>query len=137
MKKSYISISVVVFLAAALLMSLASSSLQASSRRPAKDKAFEGSAAWEKLDLRMREAWKEATGKGGDRNKALECIMKAEKKITSDDKAALLASGFAARTVAGRIITGSLAADDVPDVAGLPFITAMELAVPMTLKKKQ
>ncbi|MFH1829535.1 MAG: hypothetical protein ABH871_01995 [Pseudomonadota bacterium] len=135
MKKSYIAIGLTVFVAAAAFIFLASSS-QAGSRKPAKDASFEGSPAWEKLDLRMRQAWKEATSKGGDKDQVLECIMKAKNRLSEDDKAALSAAGFQGRTFAGRIVTGSLKADDVPDVARLPFIVAMELAVPMTLKKQ-
>ncbi len=135
MKKSYLRTGIIVLIMAMLTISLASSS-QAFSRRPKKDTNFEGSPAWEKLDLRMRQAWKESTAEGGDRDKVLECIMKAENMPSPDDKAALTAAGFKGRTFAGRIITGSVKADDVPEVARLPFITAMELAVPMELKKK-
>jgi len=38
--------------------------------------------------------------------------------------------------VVGTIVTGSLAARSVPEVAALPFVQAMELAVPMSIKKR-
>lgn len=135
MKKSHLITGIIVLIMAALAISFASSS-EAFSRRPKKDTNFEGSPAWEKLDLRMRQAWKESISEGGDKDKVLECIMKAENRPSPDDKAALAAAGFKGRTFAGRIITGSVKAKDVPEVAGLSFITAMELAVPLELKKK-
>ncbi len=105
----------------------------ASARRPAKAKDFESTPGYEKLDLRLKEAWREKPS-GKD---LLECILKARGRMGEDDQAALAAAGFNARTVVGTIATGNLMVRDVPDVANLPFVQVMELAVPMSLKGRE
>lgn len=110
---------------------LVPSSSSASATKPKKMETFESSPGYEKIDLRLREAWKEKpTSK-----QAVECILKAHERLSEDDSAALAAAGFKARTVIGSIATGTLPMRDVPDVANLPFVQVMELAVPMSLKK--
>lgn len=109
----------------------------ASARHPAAAQAsFEGSPAWEKLDLRLRQAWQEAQQGTADADRPLECLLKASHPISADDKAVLAAAGYNARTVVGPIVTGSLKPAAVPEVASLPFVQVMELAAPMSLKKK-
>ena len=108
----------------------------ASARHPESAQAsFEGSPAWAKLDVRLRDAWRQAA-QGGGENKRLECLMKTERMLSADDRAMLQAAGFEARSVVGTIVTGGLKVRRVPDVAALPFVQAMELAVPLELKKK-
>ena len=68
--------------------------------------------------------------------KTIECILKARDRIGEEDKGMLAAAGFNARTVIGKIVTGNLEVRDVPEVANLPFVQVMELAVPMSLKKQ-
>jgi len=104
----------------------------ASAKRPAKAQNFESTPGYEKLDLRLREAWREKPS-GKD---LLECILKARDRMGEADQAALAAAGFNARTVVGTIATGNLRVRDVPDVANLPFVQVMELAVPMSLKNE-
>jgi hypothetical protein len=120
-----------VLLVACSLMALAATSSFASAAKPKKVEAFEASPGYEKMDLRLREAWREnPTSK-----QSAECILKARDRISEDDNAALAAAGFKTRTLIGSIATGSLSMRDVPDVANLPFVQVMELAVPMSLKK--
>ena len=65
---------------------------------------------------------------------SLECIVKTKAPLSPDDKVVLTSAGFVVRSVIGNIATGSLAADNLPSVAALNFIEAMELAAPMSLK---
>ncbi len=123
---------VAAILAAQAFILTASFDAPASSKRPAAAEAFESTPGYEKIDLRLREAWKERPSS----KKALECILKARERLSEDDKAALAAAGFNSRTVVGTIATGNMAVRDVPDVSNLPFVQVMELAVPMSLKKK-
>jgi len=101
MKTIHIIIVVFLVISAALLPQFTANSF-ASAKSPEKTAGFKGSPAWNKLDLRMRQAWED--------------------------------SGFRARSVIGRIVTGSVDVGDLPQVANLKFISAMELAVPMMLK---
>ncbi|HPQ80431.1 MAG TPA: hypothetical protein PLZ86_01770 [bacterium] len=123
------------FLITACLLAAASASFgSAGSPKPPAD--FENSPAWAKLDLRAREAWR--TGTKGDAKAAdLECFIKTTRDATADDKAILARAGFKARTTAGSIMTGSVAAEDVPAVASLDFVQAMELAVPLSPKDRR
>jgi hypothetical protein len=108
----------------------------ASAAKPAAaGNSFEKTEGYQKIDLRLREAWKNALAEGrGDG--LLECILKTSSRVTSEYKTALNAAGFRARTAIGKIVTGSVKAKDVPAVANLDFVEAIELAVPMSLKKK-
>ena len=102
-------------------------------RAPEKETRFEGSPGWQKLDLRMREAWREAHEKGR-RKKKLECLMKTKTRVSKDERSLLEGAGFNPRSVIGTIITGNVQVRHVPQVAGLDFVEAMELAVPMSIK---
>lgn len=131
MKITHIILVIAVLCIASASIHATSFDVQAGSKRPASAENYESSPGYEKIDLRLREAWKERPSS----KKSLECILKARERMTEDDKAALAAAGFKARTVVGSIATGSLAVRDVPDVSNLPFVQVMELAVPMSLKK--
>ena len=108
-------------------------SAHAFARAPEKGAEFEGSPAWQKLDLRMREAWLDAHKKGR-RKKRLECLLKTKARVSADERSLLEGAGFAPRSVIGDIITGNVQVRYVPAVAGLEFVQAMELAVPMSFK---
>jgi hypothetical protein len=121
-----------------LLLSFIVSSFpaNASAKHPeAAQASFEGSPAWEKLDLRMREAWRASLGSEEAGKKVLECIIKTDRAVSQDDRATLELAGFKARTVIGKIVTGSVPARRVPDLAAVSFVSAIELAVPLELKK--
>ena len=106
---------------------------QAFARAPEKESKFEESPAWQKLDLRMREAWRDANKKGR-RKKRLECLLKTKGTISADERSLLEGAGFAPRSVIGNIVTGNVQVRHVPQVAELDFVEAMELAVPMSIK---
>jgi len=95
---------------------------------------FKSSDGWNKLDGRFKQAWNEAITKG-DLRKSFECLIKTVKKPSDEEKRMLLDAGYEYRSAIGRILSGSVIAKDVPNVASLPFVQVMELAVPMTLKK--
>lgn len=103
----------------------------AMSSKPKNEVPFEETAGWNKIDLRLREAWK--TSKD---NKTLECIIKTTVKTTSVQKDELSKAGFKSRTFIGKIATGSVKREDLSDVANLDFMESMELSTPMTLKVK-
>jgi len=127
----------ILIVVAVLLCSLAVAlNAAGSASHPGKSEDFKGSPVYDKLDLRFKQAWEESIAKGGDPDKSLECMMKLAAKPTDDERALLSAAGFKSRTVVGTIVTGNLAAKSVPEVAALPFVQAMELAVPMSIKKR-
>ncbi len=132
MKRSYILSVIVVVIATAFL----SSTALAGARHPKNAGDFRKSAAYKKLDLRLAQAWEESDSKGGDQNRALECIIKLSKRPTEEQRAMLSSAGFSYRTVVGDIVTGNVKAKSVPDVAKLDFVKVMELATPLYLKKK-
>ncbi|MBT3182543.1 MAG: hypothetical protein HN337_08570 [Deltaproteobacteria bacterium] len=94
---------------------------------------FSESGGYKKIDLRLREAWKTSM-KDGDGNRTLQCIMKTRSRISDSEQKQLKSSGYKFRTIIGRIITGTLKAKDLPTVANLDFVIAMELSTPMSLK---
>jgi len=104
-------------------------------KKPSELHPFNETAGWKKIDLRLREAWIDAMAKNDD-SKYFECIMKAFHPMSKDEKEQLGGAGFKARNTIGAIATGRLMAKDLPEVANLDFVQAMELAVPMTLKPK-
>lgn len=94
---------------------------------------FEASPAWGKLDIRFQDAWKEANQKK-TRSRSFECMLRLTGTPLPREKEALAGAGFKARSFIKKIVTGSVAARDVPAVAELPFVEVMELAVPVTGK---
>ena len=132
MKRSHILSVVVVVIATALLVSTA----LAGARHPKNGGDFRKSAAYKKLDLRLAQAWEESDSKGGNPNRALECMLKTTARPTEEQRAMLSSAGYNYRTVVGDIVTGNVKAKSVPDVARLDFVKVMELATPLYLKKK-
>lgn len=108
----------------------------AMSKHPKENQSPEESVGWKKLDLRLREAWKEAT-QSGDDGRVFECLLKTKSRATGADREKLKAAGFKYRTFIGQIVTGSVAAKDLPAVSNLDTVEAMELAVPLSLKKQK
>jgi len=122
--------------AAFILLATSPSTCPAMAKKPVNTIPFEESPGWKKIDLRMKTAWKEAES-AGKRSKMLECIIKTEEKPDKDGRELLKRAGFKTRTFIGRIVTGSVAAGDLPMVANLEMVEIMELAAPMSLKKKK
>jgi len=107
----------------------------AMSKAPQKESAFKDSDGWNKADLRLRQAWLES-GEKGNRDRQLECILKTKERMSAEQKKEITEAGFKYRTLIGKIVTGSMKAKDLPAVANLEFVQAMELAIPMSLKNK-
>lgn len=107
---------------------------KAAPKAPSQVEIFKSSDGWQKLDGRFKQAWEDAMAKG-DVQKSFECLLKTDKKATDSQKRMLTDAGFNRRSQIGLIFTGSITAQDVPDVASLPFVKVMELAVPLSLKK--
>lgn len=113
--------------------SFGTSNIHAFAKPPGQEKPFQETDGWEKIDLRLREAWTTSV-KENRRDANLECTMKTKTKISGSEREKLLSAGFKYRTVIGTIVTGSLLVRDLPRVSNLDFVQAMELAVPMSLK---
>lgn len=96
--------------------------------------SFKSSSSWNKLDGRFKQAWTEAV-ENNDEDRLFEVLLKTARPLSPEEKETLNTAGLAARVVIGRIVTGSVKAEDVPAVADLSFVQTMELAAPMTLKK--
>lgn len=96
--------------------------------------SFKPVEAWNKLDGRFKIAYSDAVSKD-DMHRPFDCLLKTKNKPTSTTKKMLLEAGFMYRSIIGNILTGSLEAKDVQNVAKLNCVTAMELAVPLSLKK--
>jgi len=124
----------VLFLAALLCMPASVAFASAKAPKPAA--GFDGSPAFAKLDLRSREAWRQAAS-SGETGTRLECFLKTTHPATKDDEALLRSAGYKVRTIAGTILTGDVAASELPAVAALDFVKAMELAVPVSIKKSE
>jgi hypothetical protein len=103
-------------------------------KAPSKIDVFKSSADWAKLDLHFKQAWEKAMT-AGETDKKLDCFIKTKAKMDKNEKGSLADAGYTLRSLTGRIGTGSVEADNVPRVAALPFIQAMELAVPVSPKK--
>lgn len=69
-----------------------------------------------------------------DRRRSLECLLKIDGPVTPKQQRQLTKAGFKTRASAGAIITGSVTVQDVEQVAELPTVKVMELAVPLSTK---
>ncbi len=96
--------------------------------------AFEETNGWQKLDLRAKMAWQDFAKTGSPAE--FDCIMKLVAPASALDKDSLKQAGFVAQTFIGRIITGSMPAEKLPDIANLSQVEAIELSTPMSLKKR-
>lgn len=103
-------------------------------KAPSKIDAFKSSPDWAKLDLHFKQAWEKAMTTN-ETKKKLDCFIKTTAKMNKNEKSSLADAGYTLRSLTGKIGTGSVEAADVPQVAALPFIAAMELAVPVSPKK--
>ena len=85
------------------------------------------------MDGRFKIAYGKAISKN-DEHLPFNCLLKTKTNPTSKTKKMLLDAGFMYRSIIGNILTGSVKAKDVPAVAKLKCVSAMELAVPLSLK---
>lgn len=123
---------------AALLLAVlpaAGASFASAGKLPQKAASFEGSPAWAKLDLHAREAWRDAKDSSGAQA-AFECLAKLSRPLTEEDRSLLAAAGFKLHTASGPILTGRVEPSRLPDVAALEVVQAIELATPLSLKKR-
>ena len=99
----------------------------------AQDFEFQKSPNFSKLDLRARNAWIEAM-KAGDTNRKLKCMVKVSERMSQSQKGDLVGAGFEAATIIQTIVTGEAKAGSIPKIAGLGFVQAIELSVPLDIK---
>jgi hypothetical protein len=99
----------------------------------AQESAFAQSSNFRKLDLRAQTAWRDAM-RAGDKDKRFSCLVKVEKKMSQRQQNALVGTGFKPGTIIQTIVTGTVAVKDVPALAGLGFVRAVELARPLGVK---
>lgn len=95
---------------------------------------FERSPHFQKLDGRARTAWVGAM-QAGDKKRDMSCIIKVRERLDQNRKNRLSAAGFRPGTIIQTIVTGSIAAEKVPSLAALDFVQAVELAVPLNIKR--
>lgn len=95
---------------------------------------FERSPDFAKLDLRAQQAWRAAVA-GGDKNIEFSCMLKIAERLTPDQKNKLGLTGFKPGTIIQTIVTGRVTVENLPKVAALNFVSVIELAVPLNLKK--
>lgn len=125
-----------IILAIILPLLTISAQLFAGAKYPQEEKStknFASSPAWDKLDLRMKELWQGYLA-GGFKKPTIGCIMKTKHMLTQKDKIILDENGFKVQTIIGDIVTGHLQMVNLPKVAGLNFVVALEADVPMTMK---
>jgi len=105
----------------------------AMSKAPAED--FTKTDGWKKIDLRAKGAWMDYKS-GKTKSRGLEFTIKTTHRLDKSELADLKDAGFKKRTTIGKIMTGSAKTKNLPEVANLEFMEAMELAVPMSFKKR-
>ncbi len=103
--------------------------------RQAPDKQFkEPFAGWQKLDGQSKILWKDIV------NVEVEVFIRTNVPVGQKQKDALKTVGFKYRSVipylpAGSIVTGTIPAYALKDLAGLSFVDVIEGAVQVTTKK--
>jgi hypothetical protein len=95
---------------------------------------FERSPNYQKLDGRARMAWVNAM-RAGDKKRELSCLIKVRERLNQKQKNRLTGAGFKPGTIIQTIVTGRIAAEKVPSLAGLDFVKVVELAVPLDIKR--
>ena len=89
---------------------------------------FQQSKEWNKLTSSLQQAWLDAM-KSGDTKRKLECFVKVrDLDDIQGDESFLDSQGFDVRMWAGAIARGHVNADDLPDIAAMPFVDSMNLA---------
>jgi len=103
------------------------------SSRPKDYLDFQKSPGYRKINLPLRINWEDIMHHN-KKNQRIECIIKTNQKLTEDQFAALDKSKFAIRAIIGTIITGTIIAKQLPQLANLEFITSIEGSVPVSPK---
>ncbi|PIU55040.1 MAG: hypothetical protein COS89_08430, partial [Deltaproteobacteria bacterium CG07_land_8_20_14_0_80_38_7] len=71
-----------------------------------------------------------------DLARSFEIMIKTDGKISDNKNRVLFVNGFMTRSTIGSIATGTVRAGDVPKVAKIEFVKVMELAIPMSIKRR-
>lgn len=90
-------------------------------------KGFTDADAWEKIDPDLQQAYKEAMT-AGDPLRRFDCFVRDQNQIDPGDRDFLQSKGFNVRTVGGNVASGYLKAQDLPSVAGLPFVVKVRFS---------
>lgn len=137
----FISRNVTMVCIALLLLPMASSALYAGSKN-VKDvpvvttksdantsipSSFELNPAWQKLDERLRAAWKDAMA-NDDRERRFDVFVRCREAVDEGDQSFLFNHGFVVRAASGSIASGHLKAIDLQSVAELPFVASVRLS---------
>jgi len=139
----FISEAVVIAVSACLVV-LSASGLYAQGKQKAKDQApqqveqqnneqvpgaqgsFQQSRAWNKLDDRLQAAWLDAMK--NEPTRRLDCFVRVEAPADRGDQSFLISAGYNVRMFSGPIASGNLKAQDLQDVAELPFVQSIRLS---------
>jgi len=89
-----------------------------------------------KVDLRLRSAYERAK-KEGNWSKEFKCLAKLNQNATSNALKKLKKNGFKVGIKARTIVTGIVTAGKLPQVVDLSEVKYLELAVPLSQKKKK
>ena len=90
-------------------------------------KGFTDADAWEKVDPDLQQAYKDAMT-AGDPLRRFDCFVRDQNQIDPGDRDFLQSKGFNVRTVGGNVASGNLKAQDLPSVAGLPFVVKVRFS---------
>lgn len=85
------------------------------------------SVSWAKVDDSLKAAWQDAM-KSGNTSQRLDCFVRVQAPFDRGDQSFLISNGFNLRAASGTIASGHLAASDLPQVAGLPFVVSVKLS---------
>lgn len=92
---------------------------------PAAPPGFEASPEWSKIDPGLQASWRDAMS-AGDGERRFDVFVRCREGIDEGDKSFLLDRGFVTRAASGPIASGHLKAEDLQDVAGLPFVVSIK-----------
>ena len=90
-------------------------------------KGFTDADAGEKIDPDLQQAYKDAMT-AGDPLRRFDCFVRDQNQIDPGDRDFLQSKGFNVRTVGGNVASGYLKAQDLPSVAGLPFVVKVRFS---------
>ncbi|MFH1654163.1 MAG: hypothetical protein ABIE74_08920 [Pseudomonadota bacterium] len=97
--------------------------------------SFETTKTWGKLDSNMQQAWLTAQ-KDDNMEARLDCFVRGQQYFDEGDKSFLISQGFYWMQASGNIARGYVKANDLQNIAQLPFVTKISLIVPKVKKSK-